>query len=157
MMFTIQQLHNQVVQPALNSMGAENKELSAFLSLLMMPELSPSQGLFGPFQITSETHHAVWDNYLALDPEKASCVRGLASQRRFLETPDLELNLNWGYAVAISASVLEMNTAIAVSALTEQQLAEIWFQHCVKGNHVNLVKNYYLQRKSELNHRTFAA
>ncbi len=32
-------------------------------------------------------HRALWDTYLALDPERASLVRGLASQHAFLSAP----------------------------------------------------------------------
>ena len=53
--------------------------------------------------LNHEAHWAVWDDYLAQQPDLASRVRGLASQHRFLEDPDLELTLNQGYAIAITA------------------------------------------------------
>ena len=38
----------------------------------------------GLYRIAELRHQALWDDYLALDPERASLVRGLASQHAFL-------------------------------------------------------------------------
>lgn len=48
-----------------------------------------------------------WDQYLALDPERASRVRGLASQHAFLAAPHLELTVNLRYSTAIAWSLVE--------------------------------------------------
>lgn len=56
----------------------------------------------GMYQISSQVHQDVWDNYLSYDPDLASCVRGLASQRHFLTDPHRELTTNLSYATAIA-------------------------------------------------------
>ena len=55
----------------------------------------------GVYQIEPETHHDIWDTYLAYRPELASRVRSLASQRWFDDDPDRELICNLAYASAI--------------------------------------------------------
>lgn len=62
----------------------------------------PSGDGLGPFRITANQHRRVWDEYLAFNPDLASTVRGLASQRCFLQYPDRELITNLAYACAIA-------------------------------------------------------
>ncbi len=62
----------------------------------------PAGDGLGPFQITPAQHRHVWDDYLAFNPDLASTVRGLASQRCFLQHPDRELVTNLAYACAIA-------------------------------------------------------
>ena len=61
----------------------------------------------GLYRIASERHQQLWDQYLALDPERASRVRGLASQHAFLAAPHLELTVNLRYSTAIAWSLVE--------------------------------------------------
>ncbi len=56
----------------------------------------------GIYQISSEEHRRIWDNYLAFRPDLASLVRGLASQHLFLQAPDQELRNNLAYSTAIA-------------------------------------------------------
>src|SRR5471032_2666110 len=61
----------------------------------------------GLYRIAEHRHQALWDHYLALDPERASLVRGLASQHAFLSGPHLELTVNLRYATAIAWLMVE--------------------------------------------------
>jgi hypothetical protein len=61
----------------------------------------------GLYRIAEPRHQALWDHYLALDPERASLVRGLASQHAFLSGPHLELTVNLRYATAIAWLLVE--------------------------------------------------
>ena len=56
----------------------------------------------GLFNITAAQHRDLWDRYLAFNPDLASRVRGLASQRAFLTDPDGELQTNLSYCTAIA-------------------------------------------------------
>jgi hypothetical protein len=60
-----------------------------------------NEGL-GLFNITAAQHRDLWDRYLAFNPDLASRVRGLASQRAFLSDPDSELQTNLSYCTAIA-------------------------------------------------------
>lgn len=73
--------------------------------LLRVAELNrrcPAGDGLGLFGITPAQHRHVWDDYLAFNPDLASTVRGLASQRCFLQYPDRELITNLAYACAIA-------------------------------------------------------
>ncbi|MGB1141961.1 MAG: hypothetical protein ACPG1A_13750 [Halioglobus sp.] len=70
---------------------------------------APQIGLFsarndglGLFNITAAQHRDLWDRYLAFNPDLASRVRGLASQRAFLSDPDSELQTNLSYCTAVA-------------------------------------------------------
>lgn len=156
-MFSAQQNRSQLILPSLSSISLESKELSVFLANVMTPEKSNSERHFGPFLTTSDTHRLIWDDFLAKDPDKASCIRGLASQRRFLEAPDMELNLNWGYAVAISATLIEMKADTALKSLRISDIEQIWFDHYSLCEHACYVKSSYLKRKNESDQRSHAA
>lgn len=60
----------------------------------------------GLYRIASERHQQLWDQYLALDPERASRVRGLASQHAFLAAPgtDGEPALQHGHRLVAGGS-----------------------------------------------------
>lgn len=106
MLYSPESLLNQVVHPTLTELGIDNAELAISLtSIALLPQL-PIANSFGIYQISCAQHRRVWDNQLARDPDLASRVRGLASQRRFLRNPDQELTLNPGYATAIALHLL---------------------------------------------------
>ncbi|MEJ2073570.1 MAG: hypothetical protein P8X79_08950 [Reinekea sp.] len=88
---------------------------------------------FGPYQMSHEQHWAIWDNYLAQDAELASRVRGLASQHRFIDNPDLELSLNAGYATAIAATGLQAYSNQTKLPQDIFELAFLW-QRCINHN-----------------------
>lgn len=57
----------------------------------------------GIYRIEPVDHHDIWDNYLATRPDKASFIRGLASQRMRTDQPfrdDLISNLKYQTAIA---------------------------------------------------------
>ena len=64
-----------------------------------------NQRALGIYQITPRMHRLIWDKFLAHQPELASKVRGLASQREFLLHPHAELATNLAYATAVAMMV----------------------------------------------------
>ena len=107
MYVTSEHLRDQVIGPTLKYLGAWTPAIENFLlnTAIEAPELglfsARNEGL-GIFHITSAQHRDIWDRYLAFNPEMASRVRGLASQRVFLTEPDKELQTNLGYCTAIA-------------------------------------------------------
>ena len=107
MYVTAEHLKEQVIRPTLEYMGAWTPACEAFL--LNAAINAPDLGLFsarkdglGLFHITAAQHQDLWDRYLAFNPDLASRVRGLASQRAFLSDPDGELQTNLSYCTAIA-------------------------------------------------------
>ena len=107
MYVTAEHLRDQVIRPTLEYMGAWTPAGEAFL--LNAAVNAPELGLFsarndglGLFHITAAQHRDLWDRYLAFNPDLASRVRGLASQRAFLSDPDSELQTNLSYCTAIA-------------------------------------------------------
>ena len=107
MYVTAEHLRDQVIRPTLEYMGAWSPASEAFL--LNAAINAPDLGLFsahkdglGLFHITASQHRDLWDRYLAFNPDLASRVRGLASQRAFLSDPDNELQTNLSYCTAIA-------------------------------------------------------
>jgi hypothetical protein len=104
---TADHLKEQVIQPTLKYLGAWTLSTEQFL--LNTAVDTPDVGLFssrneglGIFNITTDQHRDIWDNYLAFNPDLASRIRGLASQRAFLRDPDGELQTNLSYCTAIA-------------------------------------------------------
>ena len=127
MYVTAEHLRDQVIRPTLEYMGALTPASEAFL--LHTAVNPPDVGLFrtrtdglGLFNITAAQHRDLWDRYLAYNPDLASRVRGLASQRAFLSDPDSELQTNLSYCTAIAwlmqkrAGSLMEQEDVAVSA-----------------------------------------
>lgn len=107
MYVTAEHLRDQVIRPTLEYLGAWSPASEAFL--LDVAIKAPDVGLFsgrqeglGLFNITAAQHRDLWDRYLAFNPDLASRVRGLASQRAFLSDPDSELQTNLSYCTAIA-------------------------------------------------------
>jgi hypothetical protein len=107
MYVTAEHLREQVIRPTLEYMGAWTQECESFLlgAAIDAPDLglfsAKNEGL-GLFHITAAQHRDLWDRYLAFNPDMASRVRGLASQRAFLTDPDNELQTNLSYCTAIA-------------------------------------------------------
>jgi len=104
---TAEHLKEQVIAPTLKYLGAWTPATEQFL--LSAATNAPELGLFSPrndglgiFRITPTQHRSIWDTYLAFNPDLASRVRGLASQRAFLSDPDSELQTNLRYCTAIA-------------------------------------------------------
>ncbi|MEH6448823.1 MAG: hypothetical protein V7765_09150 [Oleispira sp.] len=103
------ELREMVIRPTLialdkYSLAAENLLMAiALVKQENMNRLEATSGkAYGIFQIDVPSHQRVWDKYLAFNPELASKIRGLASQREFLNQPHLELATNLSYATAIA-------------------------------------------------------
>lgn len=101
-------LEDQVITPTLRALQIDDENVR--FALLNALEQPPRVGLFsadpnsyGIFHISERQHRDIWDQFLAQDPDLASRVRGLASQRAFLENPELELHCNLRYCAAIAA------------------------------------------------------
>ena len=107
MYVTAEHLRDQVIRPTLKYLGAWSTTTESFLLEACVD--APDLGLFsarneglGLFHITTAQHRDIWDRYLAFNPEMASRIRGLASQRAFLSDPDSELQTNLSYCTAIA-------------------------------------------------------
>lgn len=121
MYVTVEHLRDQVIQPTLKYLGvwtSGNEQL-----LLSAATRAPQLGLFsecseglGLFHITPKQHRDIWDTHLAFNPDLASRVRGLASQRAFLSQPDMELQTNLSYCTAIAWLLYERSNPNAARA-----------------------------------------
>ena len=120
MYVTAEHLRDNVIRPTLKYLGKWTPASEDFL--LNAAISGPDLGLFSPrneglglFHITAAQHRDLWDRYLAFNPEMASRVRGLASQRAFLSDPDSELQTNLSYCTAI-AWLLYQRSGLAAEA-----------------------------------------
>ncbi|MBA6412002.1 hypothetical protein H2508_02625 [Parahaliea sp. F7430] len=107
MFVTAELLREQVIRPTLEYLGAWSPSTESFLfnAAIAAPELglfSVKKDGLGLFHITPAQHRDIWDRFLAFQPDMASRVRGLASQRAFLSDPDRELATNLSYCTAIA-------------------------------------------------------
>ncbi len=103
------ELREMVIRPTLVAL---DKYSQAAENLLLATALVKQENInrldassiktYGIFQIDVPSHQRIWDKYLAFNPELASKIRGLASQREFLKHPHLELATNLSYATAIA-------------------------------------------------------
>lgn len=105
-------LREHVIEPTLEYLGVESTPTAQLLlgtanqESGLEPLLDSVDGL-GIYQITPQQHRSVWDHFLAFEPDLASKIRGLASQHRFLQAPDQELESNLAYATAIAWSIYQ--------------------------------------------------
>ena len=124
MYVTAEHLKDQVIQPTLKYLGVWSTTAEQFL--LSAATNAPELGLFsarqdglGIFHITPGQHRDIWDKHLAFNPDLASRVRGLASQRAFLSDPDKELQTNLSYCTAIAWLLYERTNPAEKDALGE--------------------------------------
>lgn len=127
MYVTAEHLREHVIRPTLEYLGTWSPASEAFL--LDVAINAPDLGLFsarneglGLFHITAAQHRDLWDRYLAFNPDIASRVRGLASQRAFLTNPDSELQTNLSYCTAI-AWLLHLRSGRLVEETRDDKLA----------------------------------
>lgn len=124
-------LVDHVIRPVAEALGGLHPVLEeVLLSAATLRQFDPfrtsaDQGL-GLFGISTALHWRVWDNYLAWQPEKASCVRGFASQHQFLMNPDAELITNARYSAAIGISALEWVRSDWPPATDSFGLSRLW-------------------------------
>jgi hypothetical protein len=121
-------IYQDIVQPCLAYLDLNNDQLAVFLTAVQsLHHLSKNTNTFGLYHISHDHHWGIWDNYLVKHPELASRIRGMASQRRFLDNPDLELIVNNGYATAIAAMIAKRNTELEHrSTFQYADLAKLW-------------------------------
>ncbi len=121
MYVTAEHLKEQVIHPTLKYLGAwtaatENFLLSAATDAPELGLFSPRNDGLGIFHITPLQHRDIWDKYLAFNPDLASRIRGLASQRAFLSDPDNELQTNLSYCTAIAWLLYDRSNLSGVEA-----------------------------------------
>ncbi len=87
----------------------------------------------GIFQILPSTHRQIWDKYLINFPALASKVRGLASQRDFLQHPHAELATNLRYATAIAWLIYRAAGVETVESENLPKMARLWKKHFHHG------------------------
>ncbi|MFC6635075.1 hypothetical protein [Microbulbifer taiwanensis] len=87
----------------------------------------------GIYQIQPHTHREIWDEFLIDHPALASKVRGLASQRDFLDHPHSELTTNLRYATAIAWLIYRDAGVHKVRECDVSTMARLWHQHFHHG------------------------
>lgn len=143
-----------IVRPTLQKLGKWTPSLENLLigtaaqaSGLGM-QLSSNRG-HGVYQVDALRHQTVWDCYLAFDPDLASAVRGLASQREFLCQPHVELTTNLSYATAIAWGLYAYSGAeIPTDANNIDGLAWCWHQHFCQD--ANLTTRHFVATYQQL-------
>ena len=131
-----EELREYVIVPTLQHLGA----WSEGAEILLMATAAQASGLgfhllnkrghsFGIFQISSNCHVDIWDQYLVHDPELASNIRGLASQHEFLSHPHAELATNLSYATAMAWMVYQRCSEPLPEASDIEGMAKYWAKH----------------------------
>lgn len=124
-------LRQAVIRPALNylnvpSRTAENLLLGTLLAMASLPAGKQPQGGIGPYGIPHAVHTKIWDEYLATNADQASLIRGLASQRCFLQDPHAELGYNFAYATAIAWLIYRQQLLEPDEEMELDELARCW-------------------------------
>ncbi|MGB3597297.1 hypothetical protein ACS8E9_08965 [Pseudomonas neustonica] len=124
-------LLENILRPTLTYLGVtcvamEQLLLGTLLTTARLSALQRNEQAIGPYAITPEQHTEIWDKHLALQPELASKIRGLASQHCFLHNPHAELGYNLGYATAIAWLIYERQQLSIGSHSDLPSLARIW-------------------------------
>lgn len=132
------ELRHHVIRPSLKqtglwSLAAENLLLGTAACESELGARIPyrNQQALGIYQISPRRHKNLWDNYLASQPDLSSRVRGLASQREFLQHPHHELATNLAYATVI-AGLLYYRGAAAIDRIAPTDilsLGKLWCRH----------------------------
>ncbi len=116
-----------IIQRTLHYLGVNNASTELFALLLLSHFEMVEEGAgHGPFQLSLQQHRQLWDNYLAFRPEQASQVRGLASQRHFLQDPEFDLSANLAYSVAILWVELSARAIVPSACPTQESLWDLW-------------------------------
>ena len=142
-------LNQFVIQHTLKAMGICSKAIENLLlgtaaaqeDLMSQSEISTGIGVYG---ISKETHCRLWDDYLALDPDLASEVRGLASQHEFLKHPHIELATNLAYATAIAWMIYKRGGVTLPHPDDIEGLAQCWVDHFVKNSDADQAKQPFI-------------
>ena len=134
-----------VVRPTLKQLRAWSPGMEALLlgtaaqesELGFHLKLGGRHGM-GIFQILPSTHRQIWDKYLINFPALASKVRGLASQRDFLQHPHAELATNLRYATAIAWLIYRAAGVDKVESNDLPKMAKLWKKHFHHGPSASL-------------------
>lgn len=126
-----QSLRCHIIRPTLVYLGvssnaAEDLLLGTLLAMAWLPADKHCRGGIGPYAISAAVHTCLWDEYLALQPDLASLIRGLASQRCFLQDPHAELAYNLAYATAIAWMFYQQQAVCLDSSADTLALARVW-------------------------------
>lgn len=127
------ELRLYVIRPTLQYLGRHSPCAESLLLGIAASQSDLGSALHdrrghGLYCIAERRHAALWDLYLALDPELASRVRGLASQHAFLSSPHLELTVNLRYATAIAWLLIEQQQTALPAADDLLGMARLWRQ-----------------------------
>lgn len=144
-------LQHSILQPTLDYLGVTCQRTSQLLlgTLLCTARLAGTKRAdqaIGPYGISAQLHTHLWDDYLALQPELASRVRGLASQHCFLRDPHAELGYNLAYATAIAWLIYQSQQLQLPKRCDLASLARIWetsYPH--RGGHASDFLNAWRQ------------
>ncbi|SEI78462.1 hypothetical protein SAMN04244572_01680 [Azotobacter beijerinckii] len=125
------ELSKHVIRPTLFYLGRSSDAAEALLLGIAATQSALGAALHrhhghGLYGIREASHLQLWDRYLALNPDLASHVRGLASQHAFLISPHLELTVNLRYATAIAWLLVEAQQLPLPSADDLPGQARIW-------------------------------
>ena len=141
----LDELRTLVVRPTLKQLRAWSPGMEALLlgtaaqesELGFHLKLGRRHGM-GIFQIAPCTHRQIWDQYLINFPALASKVRGLASQRDFLQHPHSELATNLRYATAIAWLIYRAAGVETVESEDLPRMAKLWKKHFHHGPSASL-------------------
>ena len=125
------ELSQYVIRPTLLYLGRHSNAAEALLLGAAASQSGLGSALddkhgHGLYRIAALRHQQLWDQHLALDPELASQVRGLASQHAFLSGPQLELAVNLRYATAIAWLLVEQQRPALPAPGDVLAMARIW-------------------------------
>lgn len=139
------ELQHLVIKPTLEYLG--DFSLSAQTLLVATAAIESELGFhlaeehsrgLGVYRINPRSHQLVWDQYLAKDPDLASKVRGLASQREFLANPHNELTTNLRYATAIAWMLYKRKDKPLPEASDITAMGKFWRRHFHSRPHASL-------------------
>ncbi len=141
----LDELRLLVVRPTLKQLRAWSPGMESLLlgtaaqesELGFHLKLGGRRGM-GIFQILPATHRQIWDKYLINFPALASKVRGLASQRDFLQHPHVELATNLRYATAIAWLIYRAAGVEKVESDNLPKMAKLWKKHFHHGPSASL-------------------
>lgn len=106
MEMTAQELRELIIRPTLQSLNKHSDAAeNVLVALAQLGQADTNNTGYGLYPIDAALHQRVWNKHLAFEPDLASKIRGLASQREFLNNPHIELSTNLCYATAIAWAV----------------------------------------------------
>ena len=107
MEMSAKELKDSVIRPTLKYLGKESHAAENLLAAIALNHRARPDAMCADniYPIDAALHQKVWNQCLAFEPDLASKIRGLASQREFLNSPHTELRTNLAYATAIAWAV----------------------------------------------------